>query len=306
MKVFVIISFLSFSLLAETILTSHKGAWNDNEVPQNSLESLKRAVRNGFRAVEFDVLLTADNQFILAHDQKLKRITTCKGEVSEKTMLSLQECFIDKNTQLPMTQLWLKKVAHPQKMTSLSEALDYLLTKSQLELIWIDMKEQSPEAAYAMANEINGRDLEERELRKIVINNGSIEILRLIQKLIPAVGRSLEGKWGSEPLSKLDYYFNEVRDSYTHLSLNVGIHLGDESPIKIFGRKKRFYKRLKELSEKANEMNIPIIAWTVNREKKIEKLMEFGFTYLLTDHVDPNHLSKRKLEEVSQKLGHFR
>jgi glycerophosphoryl diester phosphodiesterase len=119
------------------------------------------------------------------------------------------------------------------------------------------------------------------------VGNGSVEVLKIIKGLLPQVGRSLEGRWGSEPLVQHEYYFRQVRDVYTHLSLNVGIHLGDENPLKLIGRKKRFHKRLAEIATLTKSLDIPVIAWTVNRDKKIRKILNYEFDYLLTDQRSP-------------------
>jgi glycerophosphoryl diester phosphodiesterase len=50
---------------------------------ENSLAGLEAAARLGCRAVEFDVMLTADRVPILMHDETLDRTTRCRGRVAE-------------------------------------------------------------------------------------------------------------------------------------------------------------------------------------------------------------------------------
>ena len=50
---------------------------------ENSLAGLEAAQRCGCRAVEFDVMLTADGVPILMHDETLDRTTRCSGRVAE-------------------------------------------------------------------------------------------------------------------------------------------------------------------------------------------------------------------------------
>jgi glycerophosphoryl diester phosphodiesterase len=50
---------------------------------ENSLAGLAAAARRGCRAVEFDVMLTADRVPILMHDETLGRTTRCSGRVAE-------------------------------------------------------------------------------------------------------------------------------------------------------------------------------------------------------------------------------
>lgn len=50
---------------------------------ENSLAGLEAAARLGCRAVEFDVMLTADRVPILMHDETLDRTTRCRGRVAD-------------------------------------------------------------------------------------------------------------------------------------------------------------------------------------------------------------------------------
>jgi glycerophosphoryl diester phosphodiesterase len=49
-------------------VVAHRGAWKNNGVPQNSIESLREAIRLGCAGSEFDVHMTADDVFVLCHD----------------------------------------------------------------------------------------------------------------------------------------------------------------------------------------------------------------------------------------------
>lgn len=60
--------------------------------PENSLAGLEAAARLGCRAVEFDVMLTADGVPILMHDETLERTTRCTGRVAEHTLAEIRAC----------------------------------------------------------------------------------------------------------------------------------------------------------------------------------------------------------------------
>ncbi len=59
---------------------------------ENSLAGLEAAVRLGCRAVEFDVMLTADRVPILMHDETLERTTRCTGRVAAQTLAQIRAC----------------------------------------------------------------------------------------------------------------------------------------------------------------------------------------------------------------------
>ncbi|MDR2189226.1 MAG: glycerophosphodiester phosphodiesterase [Azonexus sp.] len=60
--------------------------------PENTLAGIRLAARLGFRAVEFDVMLSADGAPVLIHDETLERTTNGHGPVSatpEAALLAL-------------------------------------------------------------------------------------------------------------------------------------------------------------------------------------------------------------------------
>ncbi len=57
--------------------------------PENTLAGIRLAARMGFRAVEFDVMLTADGVPVLIHDETLDRTTSGSGRVAQTTWHNL-------------------------------------------------------------------------------------------------------------------------------------------------------------------------------------------------------------------------
>lgn len=63
--------------------------------PENTLAGLAAAARLGCRAVEFDVMLTADRVPILIHDETLERTTRCTGRTADRTLAQIRACAPD-------------------------------------------------------------------------------------------------------------------------------------------------------------------------------------------------------------------
>jgi glycerophosphoryl diester phosphodiesterase len=61
-------------------IMGHRGA--KALAPENTLASMKAAAESGATWVEFDVMLTADSQPVLFHDETLKRTTGMPGEMA--------------------------------------------------------------------------------------------------------------------------------------------------------------------------------------------------------------------------------
>lgn len=57
--------------------------------PENTLAGLRLAARLGYRAVEFDVMLSADGLPVLIHDETLERTTNGSGCVAERSAAEL-------------------------------------------------------------------------------------------------------------------------------------------------------------------------------------------------------------------------
>lgn len=58
----------------KNMVISHRGAWKAKDLPQNSLASLKEAVRLGCEGSEFDVWMTADGILVVNHDADFEGI----------------------------------------------------------------------------------------------------------------------------------------------------------------------------------------------------------------------------------------
>ena len=65
-------------------IVGHRGA--AKAAPENTLESLREAKRQGAACVEVDAKLTADNAIILMHDDILDRTTSGQGLVAQATL----------------------------------------------------------------------------------------------------------------------------------------------------------------------------------------------------------------------------
>jgi len=274
---------------AQTQLVTHKGAWKDHLYPQNSLIALERAVDHGFTGIEFDVFKTKDNKFVLAHDDDITKVSTCSGKISEMTEAEAKDCKVIKNTLLPIGQFPLKKVKDPQAITTLDEVVDKLFFDDRVQFIWVDMKDQSVDVLPVLKALVE-RLGDKRIFDKIVINNGSVELLARLKVEVPEFKYSLEGKWGSEPLTDYEKYLGGVGITHDMVSLNVGIYMGHEPLWKLICRSKRFWNYLEDFLTEADSKGVTSIGWTVNRVKKIKRLKSMNIPYLLTDKMYPGKL----------------
>lgn len=270
----------------QTVLVSHKGVWKDHVYGQNTYESLSKAIAHGFKGIEFDVQLTKDNRLVLAHDNKITRISNCKGAISELSLSKLLSCKVTHNTLLPISQLLVKKVKKPTPFVSFSKVMQSFLSNPKVKFVWIDFKVATDNSIDALENALaNVHDLQ--LLSKIVVNSVDAKALTKVKNRLPQIATSLEGKWGSEPLSYLDEFIQGIDQTHNAISLNVGLHLGHRRALSPFRRSKEFWKLLKIYVQETKALGIPTIGWTVNKKSKLLKLKELNLEYLLTDRIQP-------------------
>lgn len=74
---------------APNIVVAHRGAWKKNNLPENSIASLKEAVRIGCTGSEFDVHLTADDSLVVNHDSHYAGLTIEKSTYAELSATKL-------------------------------------------------------------------------------------------------------------------------------------------------------------------------------------------------------------------------
>jgi glycerophosphoryl diester phosphodiesterase len=89
--IFLTLTFITPSLLAKTKIVGHRGASGD--VPENTLEAVNEAWKQGALGVEIDITLTKDNHPILMHDDTLERVTDgrYKNRIDSLTLNEIQK-----------------------------------------------------------------------------------------------------------------------------------------------------------------------------------------------------------------------
>ena len=125
MKRFLII--LSVALLAvgccakqgnDVKILAHRGnasTGSEFTTDENSLDALARAQALGFAGVEFDVHVTADNQLVIHHDNKIAPGLTCQGSTFDE----IRAHSLPFGHQIPTLREWLlqaKKTPHIKQL----------------------------------------------------------------------------------------------------------------------------------------------------------------------------------------------
>ncbi len=72
------------------LLMGHRGS--PREAPENTLASFQKAMESGLRAVEMDVLCTADGEVVCSHNHDLERETDGYGYIHENRPRIWEPC----------------------------------------------------------------------------------------------------------------------------------------------------------------------------------------------------------------------
>lgn len=96
---------------------AHRGA--SSMAPENTLAAFQKAKQLGLNWVEFDVMLSADGEVFVIHDEELSRTTTGTGLVAQKSDHYLKS--LDAGS-------WFSPHFVGEKIPTLSEVLDLLVS----------------------------------------------------------------------------------------------------------------------------------------------------------------------------------
>lgn len=95
-------------------VVAHRGAWKQNNLPQNSIASLKHAIELKCAGSEFDVRMTADDALIINHDPEYNKLPV------EKTLyIDLRAFKLANGEKLPTLQEYIKAGLKNNKTTRL-------------------------------------------------------------------------------------------------------------------------------------------------------------------------------------------
>lgn len=75
--------------LADNPVVAHRGAWKSNNLPENSIASLKQAIQLNCVGAEFDVRMTADSVLVVSHDNEYHDLLIDENTYTELANLKL-------------------------------------------------------------------------------------------------------------------------------------------------------------------------------------------------------------------------
>ncbi|WP_211092416.1 glycerophosphodiester phosphodiesterase [Chitinophaga eiseniae] len=103
-----------FLLVADQFIrnkvVAHRGAWKHHEGSQNSITSLKDAIKLGCEGSEFDVWLSSDDQLVISHDPEIGG-----KKVEASTLADLQTVQLKNGDRVPTLEEYINTVMEQHK-----------------------------------------------------------------------------------------------------------------------------------------------------------------------------------------------
>lgn len=235
-------------------ITGHRGA--AAVAPENTLSSIKEALKLDVDRIEIDLGLTKDNVVVLLHDKTLNRTTNGKGNLKDYSYQELLKIQANKGFE----------EAFPgEKIPTLKEVLE--LVDGQKKMI-IEIKYGDD-----YYPEIEAKSLELIEemgaMDWCVFHSFSDKVLEKLHEISPEIElhKLFFGKVAFIPLY-IDFGFNWTNlDKYSYCT-EFGIH-------HLFLTK----NMIKKVHAKEKKINV----WTVNSVKKAANLVGMGVDGIITD-----------------------
>ncbi len=240
--------------MAKCNVISHRGA--NRVAPQNTLDAFKRAVQFKADGFETDVHMTSDSVPVLCHNYSVDKTSNGKGNISSRTLEQLRRLDFGsyfhhsfKGTKIPTLEEFLK-----------------LSAKAKIKILNIEIK--SPRNKdYSITDKIIEAVKAHNLFDNLLISSFDPDLLVYAKD----IDENCKTGFLYSPDKPITYKSVLGREIDFAKSIGVdAIH-----PHQIFVSK--------SLVEAAHENGIMVNAWTVNKEKDMKKLIEFGVDGIITD-----------------------
>ncbi|PCS00232.1 glycerophosphodiester phosphodiesterase [Lactococcus fujiensis] len=231
----------------ETLVYAHRGSKCNR--PENTLASFNEAIRIGTDGIELDVHLTADNQLVVIHDEKIDRTTNGKGLVQKLTLAQLKR--YDAGS-------WFAPEFTGERIPTLFEVLSLLTSLDFTGILNIEVKTdkyQYPNIEKILSDMMTGTNWSFDYL----YSSFNIDTLKNLSKLEPDTEMSFLTE-------------NSIK--------KIEIGLLEDFVISIHPRKTYAFKH----PVLASRSSKPIRIWTVNSDKEIRLAFQENIAGIITDY----------------------
>lgn len=232
----------------KTKIWAHRGA--SGYAPENTLEAFELAIHQNADGIELDIQLTKDGELVVAHDEKIDRVTDGTGWIKNYTLKELKQFRFNRthpeftNACIP-TLKEVYELMQPTKLTVNVELKTSICFYPGIE-----------EKALKLAKDMQ---MEER----IIYSSFNHYTLKTLKELDSSVRTGLlyEDGWINVPA-----YGN-----------NIGVNALHPAT---------YLLQYPDFLKDCKKYNLPLHVWTVNTKEHMEKLIKLGVDAIITDFPD--------------------
>ncbi|MBI4816748.1 MAG: glycerophosphodiester phosphodiesterase [Deltaproteobacteria bacterium] len=241
----------------QPLIAAHRGGaglW-----PENALSAFAKAVELGADLIELDVHSSADGVPVVIHDPTLKRTTTGRGRVSSWLEAELSE----------LRLLGKKKRPLEEGIPTLAQVLE-VVRESKIGLL-IELKRERKRRYHGLEAAVVDILREKQLLPRATIMSFDRESARLVAALTPTARAGLLFRRPAGPIRGIEAIKRLAKELPEEGILFMGLNHGglDRKCVDVLGASR-----------------VSFGAWTVNRPRRMRKLMKLGVDVIITDRPD--------------------
>ncbi|MHA1902496.1 MAG: glycerophosphodiester phosphodiesterase [Candidatus Thorarchaeota archaeon] len=244
------------------LIMAHRG--DPSSAPENTIQSMRKAVEIGVDVLETDVRLTSDNKLVLFHDDDLVRVTGLEGTVRDLTLDELEQ--VDMGYQF----------TNDDGKTFPFRGQGYSIVKLS------DALEEYPDMRF-----------------NLDIKDDVVEAPELLADLITELGREtsvIVGSFHDRQLERFRRLLPQVPTAAHPGEVSRFVFALKAHVASIFIRNPRFqafqvpkkYGRIQVVEPRfvkaAHDRGIAVHVWTINEREDMEHLIDLGVDGLFTDN----------------------
>jgi glycerophosphoryl diester phosphodiesterase len=240
-------------LKAQVLPIAHRGA--SAYAPENTISSIKKAMKLGVKHIEIDVHMTKDGEIVAIHDATIDRTSNSSGKVFDLSLKELKK--LDFGS-------WFDSTFSAEKIPTLGEVLK--LT-GQGSVLIIEVKhgsEKYPQIENKIINLVKKLELS----KQVILKSFSYKVLNRFEKIAPSIERLYCIFWGNDWFT-IDNSFR-IKGVFEKASFSyLQVH-------------KLFLSR--GLIARAHEKNIKVVVWDVD-----DHLTMKGYAQMNVDFIETNN-----------------
>ena len=241
----------------KTKIWAHRGA--SGYAPENTLEAFELAIHQNADGIELDIQLTKDGELVVAHDEKIDRVTDGTGWIKNYTLKELKQFRFNRT--------------HPEFTNACIPTLKEVYELMQPTNLTVNVELKTSICFYPGIEEKAlklAKDMQMEE--QIIYSSFNHYTLKTLIELDSSVRTGLlyEDGWINVPA-----YGN-----------NIGVNALHPAT---------YLLQYPDFLKDCKKYNLPLHVWTVNTKEHMEKLMNLGVDAIITDFPD----IARKISNIS-------